>query len=76
MVSRSCGRPPNPKNFLTCGRLRCFAGVCGRLRAFAGLRAFCGQFRAGKRKKGPILQSHEHIGVLVVLGDFMEKNDI
>ena len=43
MVSRSFGRPPEPKKrlFLICRRFVCFAGNSER----------------GKRKKGPILQS-------------------
>ena len=37
---------------------------------------FAGNSGRGKRKKGPILQSHEHVGVLVKLGDFTKKPSI
>ena len=67
MVSKGFGLPPNPKTSFS--DLRAFAGACGFLRAF------CRPFRAEKhthththKKNKTILQSHEHIGVLVVLG--------
>ena len=77
MLSRSFGRPLNPKNTFF-SDLRAFAGFCGRLRAFCG-RFFAGNSGRGKRNKEPIPQSHAHVGVLVVLvvlGDFTKNTVI
>ena len=77
MLSRSVGRPLNPKNvllflFLICGRLRGFAGVCG---LFAGvLRVIPGGENVSKNQF--CNQSHAHIGVLVILGDFTKNKTI
>ena len=78
---RSFGRVGRSKWFLgVLGDPRTQAASFSDLWAFAGFRgrlwAFCGRFAGNsgrrKRRKGPILQSHEHIGVRVVLGDFID----
>ena len=43
-------------------------GVCGQFASVAG------NSGRGKHKKGPILKSHGHIGVVAVLGDFTKQN--